>query len=294
MCALAANESVTIPSTVGSVAMTHEKTATHSFFNRFLVRAAWAVYIFVISTFLILPALLVVVGSFDTVNYMQFPPSGFTTRWYEMVFMSETLRQAVVNSVIVGVVSTLAAIALSVPAALLIVRRHFPGRDSLYIFLMSPIAVPWIVFGLALLYLWSALGWTSGLTAIAIGHIVVGTPYVLRTCTAVLSQATPSYELAARTLGANRWKAFWLVTLPMMKSGIIAGATFCFLISFINVPVPLFLTTSSSTTIQVAIFSYMLSNYDPGVAAVSSIQLVIILLALYIAQRLANVREFIV
>ena len=250
-------------------------------------------YLLLVVVFLALPALLVVLVSFDTANYMQFPPSGFTLKWYQVILSSDTMRLAIINSAIVGVVSTLLSIILGVPAALYIARSQFPGRDTLYAFLLSPMAVPWIVYGLALLYLWSAASISRDLNVIIIGHTVMGVPYVIRTCVAVLSGISPSYDLAARTLGARRWQAFAFVTLPMMRSGIVAGAVFCILLSFINVPVPLFLTTSSSVTIQVAVFSYLLSNYDPGVAAISTIQLLIILLALYIAQRVANVREFI-
>lgn len=260
---------------------------------KILKRAIWGAYLLLIAVFLALPAVLVVISSFDAADYMQFPPKELTLKWYATVLQSDTMQLAILNSVIVGVVTTVVCVLLAVPAALVIVRRQFPGRDTLFALLMSPIAVPWVVFGLAMLYLWSALSWQRDLSTIIIGHTVMGVPYVLRTCVAVLGGISPSYELAARTLGANRWRSFALVTLPMMRSGIIAGAVFCLLISFINVPVPLFLTTSSSTTIQVAIFSYLLSNYDPGVAAISVIQLVIILLSLYVAQRLANVREFI-
>jgi putative spermidine/putrescine transport system permease protein len=259
-----------------------------------LQRLAGGAYILAVAVFLALPALLVVVVSFDTANYMQFPPSGLTLKWYGAILASDTMRLAIINSAIVGAVSTLLSVVLGVPAALYIARASFPGRDALYAFLLSPMAVPWIVFGLALLYLWSAASISRDLTAIVIGHTVMGLPYVIRTCVAVLSGISPSYDLAARTLGARRWQSFLFVTLPMMRAGIIAGAIFCVLLSFINVPVPLFLTTSSSVTIQVAIFSYMLSNYDPGVAAISTIQLLIILLALYVAQRVANLRDFLV
>jgi putative spermidine/putrescine transport system permease protein len=251
-----------------------------------------ALYLAAIAVFLALPAVLVVVVSFDTANYMQFPPSGLTLKWYQLIFASETMRLAILNSMIVAVVSTLLTVAIGVPAALYIARCRFRGRDALYAFLLSPIAVPWVVFGLALLYLWSAASISRDLTAIIIGHTVMGLPFVIRTCVAVLSGVSPTCELAARTLGARRWQSFIFVTLPMMQSGIVAGAVFCILLSFINVPVPLFLTTSSSVTIQVAVFSYLLSNYDPGVSAVSTIQLLIILLALYVAQRVANLREF--
>jgi putative spermidine/putrescine transport system permease protein len=75
---------------------------------------------------------------------------------------------------------------------------------------------------------------------------------------------------------------------------IVASTIFCLLISFINVPVPLFLTTASTLTIQVAIFSQMLSNTDPTVASVATVQLAIILLAFYIGQRVAKLGDFLV
>lgn len=254
---------------------------------------AWllgAAYLIAIAVFLALPALLVVLVSFDTASYVQFPPSGVTLKWYAGILASDTMRLAVVNSAIVAFASTALSLALGVPAALYIARTEFRYRDAIYAFLLSPMAVPWVVFGLALLYLWSALRIPRDLTAIVIGHTVMGMPFVLRTCVAVLAGTSPSYELAARTLGARRWQAFAFVTLPMMRGGIVAGAIFCVLLSFINVPVPLYLTTSSSVTIQVAIFSYMLSNYDPGVAAISAIQLLLILVALYVAERATNMR----
>lgn len=266
---------------------------THTFpLGKWLQRGLLAAYLFAIGVFLALPALLVVIVSFDTVNYMQFPPSGLTLKWYALVLSSETMRLAIYNSIIVAIASTAACVLLGVPASLFIARARFPGRNALYAFLLSPIAVPWVVFGLALLYLWSASGVARDLNAIIIGHTVMGVPFVIRTCVAVLSGISPSYDLAARTLGARRWQTFVHVTLPMMRPGIVAGAVFCVLLSFINVPVPLFLTTSSSVTVQVAVFSYLLSNYDPGVSAVSTIQLIIILAALFIAQRTANLRDF--
>src|SRR5690606_10082233 len=133
--------------------------------------------------------------------------------------------------------------------------------------LLSPLTIPWVVFGLAILNFWNAAGLPRNLFAIVIAHAVIGLPYVVRTCVAVLISISPSCELAARTLGASHHRAFVLVTLPMMRMAVVAGAIFCLLISFINVPVPLFLTTASTTTIQVAIFSQMLSNTDPTVAA---------------------------
>jgi putative spermidine/putrescine transport system permease protein len=259
-----------------------------------LGRLAVAVYMILVALFLAVPVLVVILVSFDVADYVQFPPTGLTLKWYARILASDTMRLAVLNSAIIGIGSTVIAVVLGVPAAYLIARRDFPGRDTLFAFLLSPLTIPWVVFGLALLNFWSATGLPRNLIALAVAHAVIGVPYVVRTCVAVLVGIAPSFELAARTLGANQYRAFFLVTLPMMRMAIVAGAMFCLLISFINVPVPLFLTTSSTITIQVAIFSQMLSNYDPTIAAISTIQLVMILLAFYAGQRIANVHEFLV
>lgn len=257
-------------------------------------RIVLGAYVVLAALFLATPVVVVILVSLDTASYVRFPPSGVTLRWYWQVITSETMVLAMQNSIIVGVACTALALLLGVPAAVVVARRRFWGRDAVYALLLSPLTVPWIVVGLSLLFLWAALGRNLSLYTLIVGHTVVGLPYVVRTCTAVLAGIPPSYEAAARTLGAGRSQAFRLVTLPMMRMGIIAGAVFSFLISFINVPVSLFATTSTNVTIPVAIFSQMLSNFDPGVAAISTLQLLIILAILYVSQRIARIGDFLI
>lgn len=248
-------------------------------------------YVGLITVFLTLPVLVVILASFDAADYVQFPPEGLTLRWYARVWNSASIMGAITNSAIVGLFSTLLAVGVGVPASVLIARGEFRGRNALYAFALSPLTVPWVVFGLALLYLWIAARLPLNLTALVVGHAVMGLPYVVRTCVGVLVGISPNYELAARTLGAGRVRTFLSVTFPMMQMGVVAGAAFCLLLSFVNVPVALFLTTTSTLTVQIAVFSYMLSNYDPSVAALATIQLVIIIAGLAITQRIANVRD---
>lgn len=262
--------------------------------RRYWGRIGLGAYLGLVSLFLAVPVLVVVVVSFDVVSYVKFPPEGITLRWYAQVLRSETILLSLRNSVIVGFGCTGLALLLGVPAALVLARRSFPGRDLIYTFILSSLTFPWIVIGLALLFLWGALGIPLSIYTLIVGHTVVAIPYVVRTSTAVLMGIDPAYELAARNLGASRLKAFFFVALPMMRMGIMAGATFAFLISFINVPVSLFVTTSSNVTLPITIFSYMLSNFDPGVAAISTIQLLIILGALYAAERIANIGQLLV
>ena len=248
-----------------------------------------AVYVGVIFVVLCLPLVLVVVISFDSATHIKFPPEGYDLHWYRRVFANEGFLLAIENTLIVAAASTAIAVALGLPAALVIARQRFPGRDLVYTLLLSSLTVPWIVFGLALLFLWSAAGLRLSLATLIFGHTVIAAPYVVRTCAAVLASTAPSYEQAARTLGANRTKAFFLVTLPMMKPAILASAAFAFVISVINIPVALFVTTADNVTLPVAIFSYMANDFDPGVAALSVVQLLFIFAALALASRAARI-----
>ncbi|MFI4986087.1 MAG: ABC transporter permease [Alphaproteobacteria bacterium] len=249
-------------------------------------------YLVLAALFFAVPVLVVVLVSFDAAGYVKFPPSGLTLDWYRRVFAAASMRLALLNSVEVGLGCTLLSLALGVPAAIVLARRRFRGRDAIYSLVMSPLTVPWIIIGLALLFLWGALGLRLNIVTLILGHTIVGIPYVVRTSTAALAGIDIAYELAARNLGAGRIEAFWRVTLPMMRMGILAGASFVLLISFVNVPVSLFVTTSDTVTLPIAIFSYLLSNYDPGVAAIATVQMAVILVVLALAQRIANARDF--
>lgn len=257
-----------------------------------LRRGVAGLYLSFVALFLVVPVLVVVVVSFDVVTYVKFPPEGFTLRWYGSVLASDLARLAIRNSIVVAVSCSVLALCLGVPASLVLARRRFAGRDLVYSLVLSSLTFPWIVIGLSLLLLWVALDRELSLATLVVGHTVVAVPYVVRTCTAVLACTDVSYELAARNLGASGVQAFFHVTLPMIRMGILAGATFAFVISFINVPVSLFVTTPDNITLPIMIFSSMLSNFDPGVAAVSSIQLVVILTGLYLAERVGHAGQF--
>jgi putative spermidine/putrescine transport system permease protein len=98
-------------------------------------------------------------------------------------------------------------------------------------------------------------------------------------------------EDAARVLGADEWRTAWYVTLPIVRPGILAGAIFAFLMSFDEVAVALLLTDSDTTTLPVSILSYLVYNYDPAVAAISAIQIAIVVVALLVLERFFGIRH---
>ena len=233
-------------------------------------------YIVLISLVLLFPLAVVLLISFDTSAYIKFPPSGFQLQWYRSLLDNPDFLLSFENSLIVAASSTVLSLFVAVPAALLIARRAFFGRDLLYALCLSSLTVPWIVYGVALLFLWSMLGLRLSIWTLIFGHTVIGAPYVLRTAVAVLINMPTAYERSARSLGASAVRTFFTVTLPLMAPGIRAGAAFAFIVSFVNIPVSLFVTTADNVTMPVAVFNYMQYNFDPGVAAFSIVQLIVI------------------
>jgi putative spermidine/putrescine transport system permease protein len=147
---------------------------------------------------------------------------------------------------------------------------QFPGRRALSALLFSPLILPAIVMGAAILQYASALGFARTFGAVLVGHAVIVIPYVVRTTLAALVGFDPSLEEAARDLGDSGLGAFFRITLPLIKPGVIAGALFAVIISWINVELSMFNTTAELMTIPVKLFNYIQYSVDPMIAAVSA------------------------
>jgi putative spermidine/putrescine transport system permease protein len=247
------------------------------------------IYATAVAVLLIFPLLIVAAVSLDPGAYITFPPSSYSVRWYVEMWSNDTITLAMENSLIVGVASSLLGTIIAIPAAIAITRGGTATENILYPFLLSPFAIPWLVYGLALLFFWGLTGQPLSLWTIVLGHTVIAVPYVLRVTIAVLRDMPPNYVRAARVAGATPWQAFRYVTLPYIRSGVIAGASFAFIVSFTNIPVSLFLTTADNVTLPVAIFNYMINNFEPMVAAVSVVQVLMIIAVLLITRKLGDV-----
>lgn len=220
--------------------------------------------------FLALPLVVVIAISFTTTEYLKFPPVGMTLRWYWNVVNDPTFVEAFVVSGQLAAAATVAALLLGVPAALVLARRSFPGSRLLGAAFLSPLVLPTIVLGAAILQFASALGFARSFWALLAGHVALVTPYVLRTTLASLANMDIAQEEAAQDLGATPLATFFLITLPQIKPGVLAGAIFAFINSWINVEVSIFNSTAQLVTIPVKLFNYIQFNIDPTLAAVSA------------------------
>ena len=222
-------------------------------------------------SYLLLPLVVVIGVSITETAYLKFPPQGFTLKWYADFFRDPTYVEALWLSVKLATAATAAALVLGIPAALVIARRDFVGRGLVNALFLSPLILPTIVIGVAILQYAAHMGFARTFAALFVGHTVLVLPYIVRTALASLAGMETSLEEAAQDLGATPHQTFFLVTLPQIKSGVIAGALFAFIMSWINVEVSIFHSTSSLTTLPVKLFNYVEFSVDPFLGAASSL-----------------------
>jgi putative spermidine/putrescine transport system permease protein len=259
--------------------------------GEFLGRVAIAAASWLIVAFLVLPLAVVIGVSVTETEFLKFPPEGFSLKWYAAMLGDRTYLDAFWLSAELAAVSTGAALLLGVPAALVIARKRFRGSQALNALFLSPLVLPNIVIGVAVLQYASLMGFARGFFALLVGHIVIVIPYVMRTTLASLSGLEISYEEAAQDLGANSTATFFLVTLPQIKPGVIAGSLFAFIISWINVEVSIFNSTPLQVTLPVKIFNYVQFTVDPIIAAVSAVTIYVAILAVVLLDAVIGVEK---
>jgi putative spermidine/putrescine transport system permease protein len=220
--------------------------------------------------YLLLPIVVLVATSFTATDFLVFPPRGLSLRWYATFVNTPGWLESFRLSLAVAAATTVLTPLIGVPAALVLSRDTFPGRQLLASLLLSPLVLPQVVLGVGLLQYLTLIGLARTFWAILVGHVVLAMPYMIRSVMATLAGVDPALEEAAADLGASPPVTFFTVTLPLIKPGVIAGALFAFVISWTNVEVTMFFTTSLLNPLPVNIMNYIAYNVDPLVAAISA------------------------
>lgn len=235
--------------------------------------------------FLQVPVLVVVLAAVSKTAYLTIPPKGLTLHWFQVVLQDPDYLSAAWTTLWLASASTAASLVLGLLAAYGIHRRLVPGAAALASLFMAPLIVPSVVLGVALLQYYTITGLRGSSIGLWLSHVVITVPYVVRASLASLASVDDSLEDAALVLGANRFTSFRLVTLPLVKPGLVAGGLFAFITSLDNVPVSIFLLSADQSTLPVKIFTSVEQGVDPSVAAVSTILIVLTGIALVVAER---------
>lgn len=243
---------------------------------------------------LLLPAIIVVLAGLTSGNYLQFPPQGFSLRWVIRFLTTNTFRGAFLFSFGLATIVMLASTVLGTAAALFLTRVRFPGRSLVRAYFLAPLLLPGVVLGLALylFYVFTNIGLAQTLVGLAIGHVLVTTPYVVGTVSASLYNFDMSIEEAARSLGAGPLTTFRKITAPIIAPGIAAGSLFAFIVSFGQFDVSLFLSTPNLQPLPIALYNALRFQFDPTIAAAGVFAITLVITTTYLTSRLVDIREF--
>ncbi|TPW32959.1 ABC transporter permease [Pararhizobium mangrovi] len=243
--------------------------------------------------FLVGPFFVIVAASFSAGSTLAFPPQGFSFKWVEKVFTVESFQASFALSMFLAIVATFAALVLGVPVSYALSRYRLPLAETVRTIVSSPIIVPGIVVGLALLrYLVVPFGMDITLS-LFLAHTALVLPYAVRVVSASLENLRSDIEEAAVLLGSSRIGAFFRVVLPNIRGGILAAFILGFVTSFNQVPVSLFLTGPGVRTLPIDMLGYMERTYDPSVAALSALLAFMSIGIVFIAERFIGFSRYV-
>lgn len=255
----------------------------------------WAFYGFcgAVFFFLMLPVLVVVPMSFSSSRYLQFPPPGFSLRWYSNYLRDPEWTGATVRSLVIAGFVTLISTVVGTMASVGLVRGTFRGKQLIHSLIVSPMIVPVIIVAIALYFFYAPfktwgmplIGTVPGLV---IAHCLLALPLVVINVSATLRGFDRNLEMASQNLGAGPLVTFRRITFPLIRPGIVSGALFAFITSFDELVIAIFISGSTARTLPVKMWEGIRLEIDPTIAAVSSLLIglsVTLLLAIELLRR---------
>ena len=240
-----------------------------------LLRAFFALVV----VFLYAPIAILVIFSFNDSDLPTFPLSGFTLHWYHQFLTNPDLKSALETSAIIAVLSSIGAVVLAVLASIALVRRTFRGKGPVSALLLSPLVIPYVVFGISLLLLFHTLGVPRSILTVVIGHIVISLPYAILVLMPRLQQIDVSLEEAAYDLGASRLRTFRSITLPLILPAIVSAFLIAFTTSFDEYAVASVVVGTRTT---VPIYRYSALRFPSQLPQVIAVAVVVITVSLVI------------
>ena len=254
--------------------------------TRRLLRIAIAITL----AFIYIPLIVIALYAFNSSKTLAWPPPSFTTQWVSDAVNSASARDAFITSLEVGLVATAIALILGTLASLAVARHRFFGRETISFLVILPIALPGIVTGVALSDTFTqVLGIDLSLFTVIVGHATFCIVVVYNNVIARLRRLSGSFEEASADLGADPWQTFRHITIPNMRTALVAGSLLAFALSFDEIIVTNFTIGAGQQTLPIWIFTNLFRpNQLPIVNVVALIVIVISIIPVYFAHRLTQ------
>lgn len=243
-------------------------------------------YIFatIVMILLVIPTLIVIPMSFSDSQYLEFPPTNWSTRWYESYVNSPEWMNATFTSLKAAFLTMLVATPIGVVAAY---GLHTSGVRLVrvaFVLLITPMMVPVVLIAIGAFYIYVKLNLLYTLTGLVLAHTILALPLVLIVAGSALKSYDMNQELAARSLGAPRWRAFFDITLPQIRFAVVTAALLSFLTSFDEVVIAMFISGGDNPTLTRNMFNALRDQIDPTIASISTIMIVVTSLLMVLAQ----------
>ncbi|NSZ87713.1 ABC transporter permease subunit (plasmid) [Agrobacterium tumefaciens] len=232
-----------------------------------------AIYLVLISSYILLPLLILFPVSFSSADVLIFPPPGFSLRWFETILGSSEWMGAALTSLRIGIATCILSLLLAILAVLGFGGRRFWFQGALEALVQSPLSVPAVVFALGAYLTFARVGLVDTEMGIILAHTVLIFPVVYLVASATYSSIDPALSLAAASLGANPWRVFRTVVFPLLLPGLAIGGLLAMLLSFDESVASIFLSDLSVKTLPRKLWEGIRFNTSPESAAVSALLL---------------------
>ena len=250
-------------------------------------------YVFAVTAMalLVTPTLIVIPMSFSDSQYLEFPPRIWSLRWYEHYFQSSEWMEATSTSLKAAFLTMLVATPLGVIAAYGLHVSRVPFIRLTFVMLITPMMVPVVLIAIGAFYAYVKLNILYTITGLVLAHTILSLPLVMIVTGAALKSYDMNQEMAARSLGAPRWKAFVTVTLPQIRFAVVTSALLSFLTSFDEVVVAMFVSGGDNPTLTRNMFNALRDQIDPTIASISTLMILVTTSGMVLAQIFGRRRE---
>jgi putative spermidine/putrescine transport system permease protein len=234
-------------------------------------RIAFVVFCALVLLYLILPILIIMPMSFSSSRFLTFPPPSLSLRWYEEYVGNPVWMQATRVTATLAVLTVLIATPLGVAAAYAISNSKLRIMRLIHVALLLPLVVPIIITAVGILFVYAKIGLVATMSGLVLANVMLGLPYVIISVVAGLQSFDPAQEMVARSLGMNRLRSFFAITLPQIKASVLAGAIFAFISAMDETIVGLFISGGQYQPLTKRMFTALRDEIDPTIAAISTL-----------------------
>lgn len=221
--------------------------------------------------YLVLPILIVAPMSFSSARFLTFPPPSLSLRWYREYFDNPAWMQATLVTLTVALCTVLIATPLGVAAAYAISQSKLRLMRIVHGTLLLPLMVPIIITAVGIFFVYAKVGLIATMTGLVLANVMLGLPYVVISVVAGLHSFDMTQEMVARSLGMNRLRSFFAVTLPQIKASVIAGGIFAFISAMDETIVAIFISGGQYQPLTKRMFTALRDEIDPTIAAISTL-----------------------